>query len=534
MKTILLNVAVLSVFLFGCIHTNKSNSESQNTSPTFDRQVAQSINTGIDKEIEQSLSTLLNSTDKNEVSNFINSDMDRLFVLLVSSYSSIENFNKELDRMIEIKKKDPANFDMDPLQSDTYAKLMQVWMLKEKYEGKLVYFYKQALKTRADKNANPTLINNSRVVINTINTYLNSDELLKQVELQNLMREIQNTYRDFVFISNVEEVFPLGKGNVTKNISNIDSSLVFDKKIVSDAKKMNSLYTASQSESEKTKSKISEKFAKYAEEINNDLNQIAPPTFEKRSPSSIPHVPQDVIYSQGKKLYVSDGENGNIVGKIFPAGIWAFTFDDGPAPTTSGQMVDLFSNYSDRINPRGKATFFVTAEHAQRYPSAIARALQNGFPIENHSFDHANLSNQGHSGRVKQIITANNIIEGIAQKTEPTYKIQYYRCPYGACYAPKIPDVRGMLVDQKQIHVYWRIDSLDWKLLNGPKVADLVKKQMKLLDHGVILMHDTHATTVDAARIVLSWLKQQNNSGATRFKLVTIPEAVDLTNASAR
>ncbi len=87
-----------------------------------------------------------------------------------------------------------------------------------------------------------------------------------------------------------------------------------------------------------------------------------------------------------------------------------------------------------------------------------------------------------------------------------------------------------MIANLGQVHAYWRIDSLDWKLMNGPKIADLVIKQMQLQDHGVILMHDIHTPTVEATRLILQWLKKQNSGTGAKYRFVTMPEATRLVN----
>jgi peptidoglycan/xylan/chitin deacetylase (PgdA/CDA1 family) len=262
-------------------------------------------------------------------------------------------------------------------------------------------------------------------------------------------------------------------------------------------------------------------------DVEADLAEIADPVFDTRGPQS---APADLECKDGRKLCISTGENGNIVGGVFPKGVWAFTYDDGPAPQSTSDIMDLFINYKDTVNPVGKATFFWTAANVLKNGQWVAKAVKHDFPIANHSYSHADL-NRADTDRKKQIITSNQVIESAINKFDPGYKIQYFRCPYGSCYAPKIPAVRQMLVDQGQMHAYWRIDSLDWKLLDSEKVAALVIKQMQLMDHGVILMHDVHPTTVGATRIVLNWMKNQNNNKGANHKMVTIQEAVELTNA---
>lgn len=50
----------------------------------------------------------------------------------------------------------------------------------------------------------------------------------------------------------------------------------------------------------------------------------------------------------------------------------AFTFDDGPDPTYTPQILDALKKY------KAKATFFVIGEEAERYPEIVKRQAAEG------------------------------------------------------------------------------------------------------------------------------------------------------------
>jgi peptidoglycan-N-acetylglucosamine deacetylase len=60
----------------------------------------------------------------------------------------------------------------------------------------------------------------------------------------------------------------------------------------------------------------------------------------------------------------------------------ALTFDDGPAQTTTIQIMDLLDKYSV------KATFFVSGANALSHPEIIREIITRGHTIGNHSFHH--------------------------------------------------------------------------------------------------------------------------------------------------
>jgi peptidoglycan/xylan/chitin deacetylase (PgdA/CDA1 family) len=58
------------------------------------------------------------------------------------------------------------------------------------------------------------------------------------------------------------------------------------------------------------------------------------------------------------------------------------TFDDGPIPECTPQVLDILGQYAV------KATFFMVAENAERYPQLLARVRADGHAVGNHTYHH--------------------------------------------------------------------------------------------------------------------------------------------------
>jgi len=58
------------------------------------------------------------------------------------------------------------------------------------------------------------------------------------------------------------------------------------------------------------------------------------------------------------------------------------TFDDGPVPEVTPQVLDILDIYG------WKATFFCVGENVQKYPELYADILNRGHNVGNHSFNH--------------------------------------------------------------------------------------------------------------------------------------------------
>ena len=79
------------------------------------------------------------------------------------------------------------------------------------------------------------------------------------------------------------------------------------------------------------------------------------------------------IYASGNVIY--SGADG--CGKRI-----AITFDDGPHPRKTAEILDFLAENSVR------ATFFVVGENAKYYPDLIDREASEGHEIGNHTYHH--------------------------------------------------------------------------------------------------------------------------------------------------
>ena len=71
--------------------------------------------------------------------------------------------------------------------------------------------------------------------------------------------------------------------------------------------------------------------------------------------------------------------SGGVPGKL------ALTFDDGPDPEWTPQILDI-------LKAKGvKATFFVIGANAESNPDLVQRIVAEGHEVGNHTFTHPNL-----------------------------------------------------------------------------------------------------------------------------------------------
>ena len=175
----------------------------------------------------------------------------------------------------------------------------------------------------------------------------------------------------------------------------------------------------------------------------------------------------------------------------------ALTFDDGPGPRTS-EILDQLKKYN------AHATFFMLGKNVKSYPDAVKQMLKDGNELGNHSYDHQQLTKIDAEAIAKEVNDTNENIKNICGSLATVL-----RPPYGA-----INDTVKSSVGMPMI--LWNVDTLDWKTRNTQSTIDEVMRNLK--DGDIILMHDIHTQTVDAALQLIPKLEEEG------YQLVTVSE----------
>ena len=98
---------------------------------------------------------------------------------------------------------------------------------------------------------------------------------------------------------------------------------------------------------------------------------------------------------------------GKITGEEDVAKKIALTFDDGPHPRYTEQLLDGLKERNV------VATFFVTGENAQNYPNIIRREQEEGHLIGNHTYSHIQLTSGNRETFREELVKTNEILENI-------------------------------------------------------------------------------------------------------------------------
>ena len=175
----------------------------------------------------------------------------------------------------------------------------------------------------------------------------------------------------------------------------------------------------------------------------------------------------------------------------------ALTFDDGPGERT-GELLDQLEKYN------AHATFFMQGKNIPGKEDFVKKMKETGCELGNHSYDHPQLTKLSADKIANQIGTTNDLIQQAAGSTATVM-----RPPYGA-----INDTVRSSVGLPMI--LWSIDTLDWKTRNAQSSIDTVMNDVQ--DGDVILMHDIHTESIDAALVLIPKLEEAG------YQLVTVSE----------
>lgn len=175
-----------------------------------------------------------------------------------------------------------------------------------------------------------------------------------------------------------------------------------------------------------------------------------------------------------------------------PAGVTdvALTFDDGPSPETTPQVLHLLAQAN------AKATFFLTGTRVAGHPELAAAIVAAGHAVYGHAWDH---SRQELADGAKAVVAMRRV-ETLLQRFRPTPNPYLLRLPYNTgCNSSSIH--RAMRDFHSNVwFAYYTLSTVDHALAVGcPDMATLATRcreaAARLCAHrdlpgAIVLMHE--------------------------------------------
>lgn len=188
----------------------------------------------------------------------------------------------------------------------------------------------------------------------------------------------------------------------------------------------------------------------------------------------------------------------------------ALTFDDGPNPEATTEILSLLEQYQARV------TFFVLGMHAEKYPALIKDIQYHGHEIGSHGYSH-NIRQYNDSkfarSDVKRSLETITSITGIRPRL--------LRPPGGFLSR----DLVNYCIDEKLTVVTWTwyADYKDWKAINS---CFLAKQIITGIEPGqIIVLHDggeNREVMINALSLALPELSERG------YQFVTVSELLAL------
>jgi len=184
----------------------------------------------------------------------------------------------------------------------------------------------------------------------------------------------------------------------------------------------------------------------------------------------------------------------------------ALTFDDGPHPRYTQQILDILDQYQI------KATFFMIGVNVERYPETFQKILKSGCEIGNHTYSHHNIDTMSENSLTDELTACEESIKRVGGN-KPTL----FRPPRGMLNKENT----STIVDRGYSVVLWSIDTQDWKHTAPETICRDVIHSLK--DGDIILMHDYVSgtnTTCQALELLIPEILKRG------YEFVTISQLI--------
>lgn len=175
----------------------------------------------------------------------------------------------------------------------------------------------------------------------------------------------------------------------------------------------------------------------------------------------------------------------------------ALTFDDGPHPIWTPQMLDRLRA------AKVKATFCLVGTEVHDHPALVARIVREGHTLCNHTWHHElDLGSRPAAEIRANILRTNQEI----LRAVPGARIKYFRQPGGKWTPALIKVVREL----GMVPLHWDVDPSDWEKPGAAAISSRVINHARA--GSIVLMHDgggDRSGTLAACPAILANLKKR-------------------------
>src|SRR5262245_18050995 len=202
-----------------------------------------------------------------------------------------------------------------------------------------------------------------------------------------------------------------------------------------------------------------------------------------------------------------DSKN-EIYGYDLPARSIVLTFDDGPHPRYTDEILATLKKYNARALFFGVGRNLGTVSpqndvKLSTNSNVFKRVYEAGHLLANHSYSHPDLTKLSPADQSREINNTDLLLEKVIG-VRPIL----FHPPYGSKNAIVKTEVESLRLKS----MLWTLDSMDWADPISESIVQRVLAQVAVSKKGVLLMHDIHKQSVAALPRILEELSKQGYS----------------------
>lgn len=156
------------------------------------------------------------------------------------------------------------------------------------------------------------------------------------------------------------------------------------------------------------------------------------------------------------------------------------TFDDGPIPEVTPQVLEILDRYGV------KATFFMVGENIDKHPEVFEQVVKAGHVVGNHTYNHLKGWKYSLSAYLANVAKCEKAIHSHLSAQTKSDNDKLFRPPYGKAW----PWQRSALVKQGYRLIYWDILTRDYDRNVSPEQM-LTRIERDVRPGSIINFHDS-------------------------------------------
>lgn len=170
----------------------------------------------------------------------------------------------------------------------------------------------------------------------------------------------------------------------------------------------------------------------------------------------------------------------------------ALTFDDGPDPRYTPQIMRILKQYGVR------ATFFIVGENAARYPGIVQRCWDEGHELGNHTYSHPHTLLISSVRTRLEINATQSLIESLTGHVSLLFRPPYGDSPDASMDGTRDTALQRVLQQDGYVTVGMNIDPQDYLQPNVATILRRIRKQLP--GNHIILLHDSGGDRIETVR----------------------------------